>query len=112
MNLRSAQAPAMYVGDHKHVCLSNGTQKPPRARSLSEPPQDVAFSSLFCFFVLSACSCGPEVTFTSDSPTPCVSLRGIFNTNQRSLYEFLGVTYENTLCVVRLGVSEIVWPHF
>ena len=77
MNVRSAQAPAMYVGDHKHVCLRNGTHKPPRARSLSEPPQDVAFSSLFCFFVLSACACSPDVTVTSYSPTPFVSHRGI-----------------------------------
>ena len=85
MNLRSAQAPAMYVGDHKHVCLRNGTHKPPRARSLSEPPQDVAFSSLFCFFVLSARAYRSEVAVTSSSPTPFVSLRGLFNTNQRSL---------------------------
>ena len=45
--------------------------------SLSEPPQDVAFSSLFCFFVLSACACSPDVTVTSYSPTPFASHRGI-----------------------------------
>ena len=33
---------------------------------------------------LSACACSPEVTVTSYSPTPFVSPRGIFNTNQRT----------------------------
>ena len=40
------------------------------------------FSSLFYLFAPSACACGSEVTVTSYSPTPCVSHRGIFNTNQ------------------------------
>jgi hypothetical protein len=66
--------------------------------------------SVSLFFLLVRVS--PEVTFTSDSPTPCVSLRGIFNTTQRSLSEFLGVTHENTLCVVRLGVSEMCVASF
>ena len=43
----------------------------------SEPPLDAALSSLFCFFVLSACACSSEVTVTSYSPTSFVSRRGI-----------------------------------
>ena len=39
---------------------------------------------LLGFFVLSAFACSPEVTVTSSSPTPFVSPRGIFNTNQRT----------------------------
>ena len=42
-------------------------------------------SLLFCFFVLSARAYRSEVAVTSSSPTPFVSLRGLFNTNQRSL---------------------------
>ena len=50
-----------------------------------------AFS--FCFFVLSACSCRSEVTVTSSSPTPFVSLRGIsIQTNVLFYYlrDFIG----------------------
>ena len=37
--------------EHQMIAPSSGSG------SLSEPSQDVAFSSLFCFFVLSACVC-------------------------------------------------------
>ena len=36
-----------------------------RSRSLPEPPPHLTFSSLFCFCVLSACTCSSEVTVTS-----------------------------------------------
>ena len=55
--------------------------------SLSEPPPDVAFSSLFRSFVLTAGACSPEVTVTSFSPTPFVSPRCLCNTHQRFYQE-------------------------
>ena len=51
--------------------------------SLPAPPLDAAFSSLFYFFDLSTCACRFEVTVTSFSLPPCVSHRGLFNTNHR-----------------------------
>ena len=60
--------------------LSSGTE------SLTAPPKDASFSSLFCFFsisLLSAFACCSVVTVTSVSFPPFVSRRGLFNTNQR-----------------------------
>ena len=44
--------------------------------------------SLFCLFVLSACACSSDVTVTSYSHSPSVSLRAVvvLNTTQRSLF--------------------------
>ena len=53
------------MGDQKHVCLRNGTQKP------------------LYLSVLSAFACSFEVTVTSVSLPPFVSRRGLSNTNQR-----------------------------
>ena len=54
---------------------------------LTAPPEDAAFSSLFCLFsissFLSAFACSFEVTVTSVSLLPFVSRRGLSNTNQR-----------------------------
>ena len=38
---------------------------------------------LIFFFVLYLCACSFEVTVTSDSLSPFMSLRGLFSTNQR-----------------------------
>ena len=61
---------------------------PSLSGSLSGPPLDAACSSLFCFFVPSACACSSEVAVTSCSPIPFVSLRGTCILNQRSLSVF------------------------
>ena len=49
-------------------------------------PLDTAWSSLFCFFALSACACSSGVAVTSYSPTSFMSLRSILiQTNVLSL---------------------------
>ena len=63
--------------------LLSKNKLPSLSGSLSGPPLDAACSSLFCFFVPSACAYSSEVAVTSCSPIPFVSLRGILN--QRSL---------------------------
>ena len=52
--------------------------------AMSMTYDQVHFSSLFCFFVRSACACSSEVMVTLYSPTSLVLLRGICNTDQRS----------------------------
>ena len=68
--------------------LLDENKLPSLSGSLSGPPLDAACSSLFCFFVPSACACSSEVAVTSCSPIPFVSLRGTCILNQRSLSVF------------------------
>ena len=63
-------------------------------------PRMYFFSSLSCFFVLSACACLSEVTVTSYSPTPLVSHRGISNINQLPPH---GAPY----CQARAGIRRL-----
>ena len=81
--------------------------------SLPAPPLDAAFSSLFYFFDLSTCACSVEVTVTTVSLPPCVSHRGLFNTNHRlsrkkeKTLTVLVTSYSPTSFVLLRGILNI-----